>query len=31
MVMFEDGLKTHGREEDVKVYDIIEMVEKAIG
>lgn len=31
MVMFEDGLKTHGREEDVKVYDIIEMVEKALG
>jgi Fe-S oxidoreductase len=30
MVMFEDGLKTHGREEEVKVYDLIEMVEKAL-
>ncbi|MBN2333102.1 MAG: 4Fe-4S dicluster domain-containing protein [Deltaproteobacteria bacterium] len=31
MVMFEDGLKTYDREADVKVYDIIEMVEKALG
>ncbi|MBN2233152.1 MAG: 4Fe-4S dicluster domain-containing protein [Deltaproteobacteria bacterium] len=30
MVMFEDGMKTHGRDEDVKVYDIIELVERSI-